>query len=152
MGSLFWKGIPGNIRGRTLKGIITKGRTVSQPKSESLSQLPWWSTGAPSGQGPLENCWMCPSNLYLGHGEGSIYALAPVACWSSVLQGWTALTLAGWYLCQRGFLRSLPVTSSCWEERDPSAVRHWKGGPTWCETSISIPSHLPLPSSISIIL
>lgn len=84
MGALFWKGIPGNIKGRTSKGIVTKGRKESQFKSELLSRLPLWTTGAQSGQGPLGNCWMGLDILHLGHGEESIY---PLVWWSGVLQG-----------------------------------------------------------------
>lgn len=121
--AVYFGKVSGNIRGSTSKGMMTKRKKESQPKNKLLSRLPWWTTGAHSVQGPLRNCWVCLGVFHLGHGEGNIYPLAPVGCWSRVLQGWNALTLPGSYLCWKGCLRSLPATSSYWEESDPSAVR-----------------------------
>lgn len=81
MGSLFWKGIPGNVRGRMSKGIITKGKRESQSKSELWSRLLQWTTGAQSSQGTPWGTVECISvSSAWDMDEGSVYPLAPVVC------------------------------------------------------------------------
>lgn len=155
MGSFFWKDIPGNIRGRASKGIVTQGKKESQPKSELRSRLPQWTTGAQSSQGLSWGTAECASmSSTWDVDNGSV-------CLSTGSDGLLIKGAVGvrcphssrFEFVPEGPSR-LPATSSCWEGRDLrphllwQAAAHEKGGPRGCES----PSFLSFPSSISIIL
>lgn len=151
MDSLFWKGIPGNIRGRTSKGIITKGKRESQSKSELWSRLPQWATGAQSSQGlpgELLNVSQCPPPGTWTRGVFIHWLPWSVdqRCSRSEM-----LSLFEVCICARGAEQASQHQQLLRRERSqatPAVTSSCRGGSRGCES----PSFLSFPSSISIIL
>lgn len=146
-----------NIQGNSDKG--EEGKPVQEWVTEPAAMVDHWCSVRPGTSGQLlDGPWYPPPGTWRGEdlSTGLVVRGAPgMKC-----------PLPGLYLCQRGFLRSLSTTSSCWEERDPSAVSHGhlatpamtsscthqKGGLRGYDTTISGPWHLSFPCSISMIL